>query len=87
MSDVCLVLGREQNQTIVSSTFSKVALHAQWRRAALAQKRHFLFAKLFLLCLLLQKKAAKRFWYKKLVCLRADAHSAPLRDGYISLIK
>ena len=37
-----------------------VAFSKATARAALAQKRHFLFAKLFLLCLLLQKK--KRLW-------------------------
>ena len=54
-------------QSIVSSTFSKVVLHAQWRgqgRVALGSALSFVS---FSLGLFLQRKAAKPFWYQDLL--------------------
>ena len=54
-----------QTLRYVLSTFSKVALHAQWRgqgRAALVFGISFVS---FSLCLFWQRKAAKDFWYQR----------------------
>ena len=54
-----------QNQAIVSSTFSKVALHEQWRGSRARSPCYGISFVSFSLCLFWQRKAAKNFWYQR----------------------
>ena len=53
------------NQAVVSSTFSKVALHEQWRGSRARSPWHGISFVSFSLCLFWQRKAAKNFWYQR----------------------
>ena len=82
ISNFDLSMSYSSTQSIVSSTFSKVALHEQWRgqgRVALGSALSFVS---FSLGLFLQRKAAKPFSYQDLL----DAFSFATRGTNLSCL-